>query len=125
MAITEGTYNGDWLAWEQEAQFSREQITIGASQTIVKGTVLGIETATGHYVAFNQDNSPAGSNAPVGISLGDYTVGVGVTAQGAAIVRDALVIEDHLTFPADIEAAEQVTAMAALNVLGIIARTEV
>ncbi len=126
MAVsTERIYNSDWLAWEQENDFSREKVTIGVSQTIIKGEVLAIVTATGHYAAFNQDNVPAGTNAPRGIALGDYTTGAGATVQGAAIVRDAIVIEGKLTFPSDIEAAEQVTAMAALKTLGIIARQEV
>lgn len=124
MAISEGTYNSDWLAWEQSNRYSRAKITIASSQTIVKGQVLGKITSGGNYAAFDQDAAD-GTEAAAAISLGDYTTGAAETVEGVAIVRDAIVIEDNLTFPADIEVGEQATAMAELLALGIITKDEV
>ncbi len=124
MAITESNYNSDWLAWEQDGNYSRKKVTIAVSQTIVKGQVLGIITASGHYAAFDQDGTLAGTDTAAGIALDDYTTGAAETVEGVAIVRDAIVIEDNLTFPSDITAGEQAAAMASLLALGIITKTE-
>ncbi|WP_054031016.1 head decoration protein [Desulfatitalea tepidiphila] len=123
MAITEGNYNSDWLAWEQDNDYSRKKVTIAESQTITKGEVLGVVTASGQYAAFNQDGDD-GTESAAGISLGDYATAASETASGVALVRDAIVIEDNLTFPSDITSGEQATAMASLLALGIITKTE-
>ena len=124
MAVqTEGTYLNDWLKWEQENLYSREQVTIASGNTIVKGQVLGIVTASGEYAAFDQDAADGTENA-AGIAIDDYDASA-ADVEGVAIVRDAIVVEANLTFPADIDVAEQAAAMAELKALGIVTRTEV
>lgn len=120
---TEGTYLNDFLRWEQDNHYSRDKVTIAASQTITKGEVLGKITASGYYAVFNQDASD-GTETAAGIALGDYTTGEGETLSGVALVRDAIVVEEYLTFPSDITSGEQATAMASLKTLGIITKTE-
>lgn len=122
-SITEGNYLNDWLKWEQESRYSREKVTIAASQTIVTGRVLGKITASGQYAIFDQD-AVDGTETAAGIAVGEYTTGAGETCEGVAIVRDALVVEDNLVFESDIDAAEQAAAMASLKTLGIITREE-
>jgi hypothetical protein len=124
MAVqTEGAYLNDWLKWEQENHYSREKVTIASGNTIVKGQVLGIVTASGNYAAHDQDATD-GTEAAAGIAIDDYDAST-ADVEGVAIVRDALVVEANLTFQPDIDAAEQVTAMAELKALGIVTRTEV
>lgn len=120
--MTEGQYNSDWLVWEEDAGYSREKVTIAAEQDIVKGQVLGIVTASGQYAAFDQDGVVVGTNAAAGIALDNYKTGIGQTAKGVVIRREAIVIEKNLVFPDDITAPEQAAAMAELKALGIITR---
>lgn len=122
-STTEGTYLNDFLKWEQENQYSREKVTIASGNTIVKGEVLGIVTASSEYAAFDQGAADGTENA-AGIAIDDYDASA-AAVEGVAIVRDAIVVENNLTFPSGITAGEQATAMASLKALGIITRTEV
>lgn len=113
----------DWLKWEQENRYSREKVTIASGQNLSLGQVVGKITASGKYAAFNQDGTD-GTEAAAGIVISDYDAST-ADLEGVIICRDAIVVEDNLVFPSDIEAAEQAAAMAELKVLGIIARAEV
>ena len=120
MSSTESTYLGDWLAWEQDNRYSRKDVTIVDGSTLVTGQAVGIVTASSKYAPFDQDLSD-GTETCVGISVGDYAPD-GADVTGTIICRDAIVVEDNLTFPSDITAGEQATAMAALAALGIITK---
>lgn len=67
-ALTQGTYLGDWLKWEQENLYSREEITVlagsGASRVLTSGMVLAKVTkgaATPAAVAGNTGNGTIGA----------------------------------------------------------------
>lgn len=79
------------------------------------------DAAAGIYVAFNQDGAD-GENIPVGVLFDAVTTGEGETASAVAIVRHAQVRGPDLTWPADIEAGEKASAIAALAAIGIIVR---
>lgn len=119
MAITEGTNIADWLAWEQDNRYSREKVTLTGS-AIVCGQVLGKVTASGKFAAFNQDGAD-GTEAAAGVAIADYDASA-ADVEGVAIVRDAQVVEEKLTFPGDITGPEQIAAMAELKALGIVAK---
>jgi hypothetical protein len=120
--LTEGPYLSDWLREERENSFSREAITILAgSGAVVTGTVLGKITTGGKYVPLDLDASDGSQNA-AGILIANVTAESGVDEAASAIVRDAGIDEDGLTWPTGISAGEKTTALAALLVLGIVAR---
>ncbi|BBO92057.1 head decoration protein [Desulfosarcina ovata] len=121
-SITESNYLDDFLKWESDKNYSREKVTIASGNSISCGEVLGIVTASGKYAAFDQDGAD-GTETAAGIAIADYDASE-ADVEGVAIVRDAIVIEDNLTFPSDIETAEQATAMASLKTAGIIAAEE-
>ena len=85
--------------------------------------MLGKITASGQYAIFDQDASD-GTETAAAIAIGAVTTGAGETASLAVIERDAIVIEDNLTFESDIDAGEQATAMASLLALGIKTKAE-
>lgn len=120
--LTEGSYLSDWLREERENSFSRDQITLLAgSGALVTGTVLGKITASGKFVPLDLDASD-GSQTAAGILVADVTVESGVDADGVAVVRDAGINSDGLTWPAGASAGDKTTALATLLTLGIVAR---
>jgi hypothetical protein len=118
--VTEGKYAGEFIASEANGSRSREVETILAGQTLVAAQIVGKETASGKFAAFNQD-AVDGTEAAAGISFANYDASAG-DLEGVIIVRDAEVNGNDLLWPADIDAAEQLAAEAALAALGIIVR---
>jgi len=119
---TEGQYSGDWLKWEQEANgkyYSREQITIlagsGADRVLTSGMVLGKITSGGKYIQVD-DALSNGAEAAAGILLYDVTAVNGTDAIAVAILRDAIVSSNGLTWPSGYNTT---TGEAALEVLRI------
>jgi xanthine/uracil/vitamin C permease (AzgA family) len=122
--MTEGLRNADWLVWEEDAGYSRDKITIAASQEIVKGQVLGIVTATSQYAAFDPAGTLVGTDAAAGVALDDYKTGLGQTVSGVAIRREALVIAKNLVFLEGTTAGEKAAAVAELKAIGILTREQ-
>ncbi|UQR66210.1 head decoration protein [Bradyrhizobium sp. C-145] len=117
----EGRHPAEFILTEANGQRSRDNITIGASQTIVPGTVLGMVTADGSYLGFTTGAADGSQNAAA-IAIYGVTTGAGETAKIAAITRDAEVNGNILTWPAGITALQKATAIAALAANGIIVR---
>jgi len=121
-AFTEPNNLKDFLVWEEERGYSRDEVTILSGENLAVGEVVGKVTASGKYVAYNQDGAD-GSQTAAGIVIADYDASNG-DVQGVIIARDAIITTSNLVWPADIEAAEITTALAALAALGIIVREE-
>ena len=113
---TKSGVTSDWLAFEVDGNHrqSRENITVAASQTLVDGQVISYDES-GNVVAF----TAAVDQVPVGIMVGNVTTGAGATAKGAAVVRDARIVAEQLTWHADVDSTEQGIALAELLELGI------
>ena len=120
--FTEPNNLGDFLVWEEERHYSRDEVVILSGQTLALGEVVGKVTASGKYVAFNQDGLDGSQNA-VGITIAAYDATSGDVA-GVIIARDAIITTSNLVWPSDIEAAEITTALEQLAALGIITRGE-
>lgn len=118
MAVkTEPNTLGDAIKWEEDANYSRRQVTIAAGNNLALLQVVGKITASGKYAAFNQDGTNGSENA-----AGILVAPVDATAadkQGVIIEREALVAMNNLVWPADIEAGEKAAAIAELEALGI------
>jgi|LGVF01.2.fsa_nt_gb hypothetical protein len=85
-----------------------------------EGFTITVAAGSGKCVAFNQDGTD-GTEVAAGI-LYDNTDATDADQEAVAIVRDAEVNGNDLTWPADIEAAEKTAAIAELAALGIIVR---
>ncbi|MEA3641291.1 MAG: head decoration protein [Lamprobacter sp.] len=118
--FTETPHAGAFIVSESNGTRSRATATLESGQDLLAGTVLGIVTASGKYTQFDQDGAD-GSETAAGI-LVYPTDATSADTACAAIVRDAEVHGDQLTWPADIEAGEKTTAIAQLASLGIIVR---
>ena len=115
--LTEQAVLSDGVKWEQDGDYSREQITVGAGADLTVLTVLGKVTASGKYVQLDPAASD-GSESAAGILEADCAAAAADTA-GAAIVRDALIAADSLVWPASITAPQKTTALTELAALGI------
>jgi len=114
---------GDLLKYEDNANYTRESVTLLAGTNYAIGSVLGIVTASGKYT-ISPDTGATGEQVAVAVLLEvvDATaadaIGL-ILARGPAIVsRAQLVFDTTVTTPAKITAKE-----AQLVAAGIVVRT--
>lgn len=120
--LNEGRHPGEFLLTEANGQRSRENITVASGAGVIApGTVLGKVTASGKYLA-SAVGAADGSETAVAIALYGCDA-TSADAQIAAIVRDAEVNANTLSYHADRDqAAEKAAANADLAAAGIIVR---
>ena len=120
--LTEGRHPGEFLLTEATGQRSREAITIASGAGIIApGTVLGKVTASGKYIASAVGAADGSETAAAVCLYGCDATSADVDV--SAIVRDAELKGDILTYHADRDlAAEKDAANADLAALGIIVR---
>lgn len=115
-------YPSEWLKWEEDGWFSREAVTIlagsGSDRVLYSGMVVSKVTASGKWVQL----APAGadgSQTAAGILYVDTTAPNGVDARATVIVRDAVVSDNGIKWPAGITGPQTTTATGQLVALGI------
>jgi hypothetical protein len=92
----------------------------GTADWAVDDVVTITVSGSGKYTQFDQDGTD-GSQIAAGVVV--YPIdATAADTEAAAIVRDAEVNGDELTWPSDIEVGEKTTAIAQLATLGIIVR---
>lgn len=124
--LNQNNYQSDWLKYELNPDYNREKITVlagsGSARALTNGMVLGKVTASGKYVQL----APAaadGSQNVAGVLFVDVTAPDGVDAQGAAVVRGPVLVQDNgLVWPAGITSPQKTTALGQLATLGLIVR---
>jgi len=119
--LTEGTHAGEFIVSEANGTRSREGVTVLSAQTLVAGELVGIETASGKYVAYDPTGTIVGSDTVAGISFTAVDASAGDKTNQVVIVRDAEVRGSDLTYNEAV--AGVITAeVAGLKALGIIVR---
>lgn len=120
---TEKTRIGDVVKWEVDPRFTREVVTLAASQGALEaGTVLGI--VGGEYVVFD-DTAATGAENFEGILLldknGDPGAQDNAQTQQVTVLRDgpAIVSKGALIWPGTADAAEIAAALAQAAARGI------
>lgn len=98
----------DWLQYEEENRFSRENIVIAASQTLVTGQLVKAD-GSGNAIALT-----AVADTPIGIICEPVTTGAAV-ATGAMVVRLARVAVPFLTFGITATDAQKLTIIGKLS----------
>lgn len=99
---------------------SREQVTILADEVLKVGTVLGKITASGKYVAWNEDAADGSEDAAA--VLYDAVDATGEDKQATVHIRDCELLDAELIFSETADAGELAAAKAQLVDLGIILR---
>jgi len=123
--LTEGPLKAEFMLSEANDWRSRDEVTVTvpASTTFAAGSVLGKLTASGKFVRHNAALSTGAEDESAILfanivneteSAADFTA--------TAIVRDAEVTGDDLTYEAGADGAQIITSNAALAALGIIVR---
>ena len=116
----ESHYLGDWLKFEEDNLYSRDEVTVAGGKNLVTGTVIGVITASGKVTQLAPAANDGSENAagvlllPVDASAGDKA--------GVIIARHAICSDKGLTWPASITAPQKAAAISQLKTLGILVR---
>jgi len=119
-AKTESNYLGDWLKFEEDNLYSRDQVTVASGQNLKTGTVVGIVTATGKVTQLAPSANDGSENA-AGVLLGDVDASAADTP-GVIIARHAVCSDKGLVWPSGITGPQKNTALGQLKALGILVR---
>lgn len=121
-ALNEALNLGDLLKYEDDClNYSREQVTVAAGQSLELGAVVGRITATGK-IARLDPAATDGTETPVGILLGACDATLIDRDDGLLLARHGIVASHAVIWPAGITAPEKTAAIAALEVRGILIR---
>ena len=104
----------EWLAFEETNRYSRENITVAASQDLKNGQVIMLD-GSGNAVAY----AGGASDVAYGIVIEDVATAAGQTVRSAAVVRHARVVQANLIFKSGVSAAKKTEALTALAGKGI------
>lgn len=120
MALTEGMHEGEFIGeLAMGIGYHVDEVTLISGQDCVAGEVLGTITASGKYTAFDQD-AGTGEETASGILLGAVDASGGDVTNARVLLRGPAVVNGNdLTWPSDIDPAEQAAAIADLLTLGI------
>ena len=119
--ITEGLNLGDLLKYEAPNLYSRDQITVGAGQSLPLGTVVGLVTATGKLKQIDP-SATDGSQYAAGVLMQAVDATLIDREDGLMLARHAIVADHALAWPAAITAAEKQAVVEQLKSLGVLVR---
>ena len=120
-AMTEGLNLGDLLKYEAPNLYSRDQVTVGAGQNLLLGTVVGLVTATAKLKQIDP-SATDGSQYAAGVLMQSVDATLIDREDGLMLARHAIVADHALAWPAAITTAEKQAAIAQLKSLGILVR---
>lgn len=118
--LNEGRHAGEFIGeLAMGIGYHTETVTVLSGQVLSAGHVVGIVTASGKYVAYDNAGTDDGRRTVAGI-LYDAVDATGADKTGVVLRRGpAMVNKNDLVWAAGIDAGEQATAIAALMTLGI------
>lgn len=118
--FTEAARAGEFIIAEGNGSISREEVTILSGQNLAAGTVVGKVTASGKYIAYDDDNAD-GSQAAVGILYAAVDASA-ADKKGVIIARHAEVADSLLVWAGTNDAGDKTAGKADLAALDIIIR---
>ena len=118
--LTEGKHTGEFIGeLAIGIGYHVDEITVLSGEVLEAGAVLGKITASGKFVAYNDDGTDDGRRTVAGI-LVEAVDATGADAVGRALVRGpAIVNKNDLVWLSAVDAGEQATAITAMLALGI------
>ena len=117
---TESNYLGDWLKFEEDNLYSRDEVTVAGGQNLATGTVVGIITASGKATQLAPAANDGSENA-AGVLVGNVDATAG-DQPGVIIARHAICSDKGLTWPGSITGPQKAAALSQLKALGILVR---
>ena len=117
----EGKHTGEFIVSQANGARSRGTGTVLSGQTLEVGELVGIETASGKYVAYDPDDTITGSDTVAGIAYAAVDASDADVANAVFILRDAEVRGSDLTYNEAVSGTTT-TEVAGLKALGIIVR---
>lgn len=121
-ALNETLNLGDLLKYEDDClNYSREQVTVAAGQSLELGAVVGRISATSKIVRLDPAATD-GTETPAGILLGACDATLIDRDDGLLLARHGIVASHAVIWPAAITAPEKTAAITALEVRGILIR---
>ena len=117
--VTEPNNLGDLLKFEQDALYSRDEVTVATGQALALGAVVG-RNSSSEIVAIDP-SATDGSEIAIGV-MAETVDATAATTPAVMIARHALVARPALVWPSGITAAQISTALSQLEQRGIVAR---
>jgi hypothetical protein len=118
--LNEQNYLGDWLKFEADNLYSRDEVTVVSGQNLTTGAVVGVITASGKVTQLAPGASDGSQNA-----AGVLLLGVDASAAdkpGVVIARHAICSEKKIVWPGGITGPQKTAAIAQLKALGVLVR---
>ena len=117
--VTEPNNLGDLLKFEQDALYSRDEVTVATGQDLALGAVVG-RNSSSEIVAIDP-SATDGTEIAIGV-MAETVEATAATTPAVIIARHALVAQPALVWPSGITAAQIATALSQLEQRGIVAR---
>ena len=117
--VTEPNNLGDLLKFEQDALYSRDEVTVATGQALALGAVVG-RNSSSEIVAIDP-SATDGTEIAIGV-MAETVEATAATTPAVIIARHALVAQPALVWPSGITAAQIATALSQLEQRGIVAR---
>lgn len=122
VTLTEGKHEGEFVGeLAMGIGFHVDQVTLLSGQNLPAGRVVGIVTASGKFVEYDDDGTDDGRRIVAGVLMAACDAsGADVTTARVLRRGPAIINKNDISFAAGVDAGEQATAIAALlTVLGI------
>ena len=118
--LNEQSYLGDWLKFEADNLYSRDEVTVVSGQNLTTGEVVGVITASGKVTQLAPGASDGSQNA-AGVLLLDVDASA-ADKPGVVIARHAICSDKKIVWPGGITGPQKTAAIAQLKALGILVR---
>ena len=118
MNFTEQVYLGDLLKYEEESRYSRDVITVAAGQNLKLGAVLGM---LGNKAVALNPSATDGSEIAIGILIHDIDATT-ADVETVMVSRNVTVSDLYVVWTTGITTTQMNTAIAQLQMLGIVIR---
>ncbi len=121
-SIQEPLNLGDLLKYEAPNLYSRDLATVAAGQSLLLGTVVGRDPATGKLSPIAPSAVDSSAEA-VGVLATDIDATLIDREDALLIARHAMVASQSLVWPAGITPAQKAAAILQLQARGVLVRT--
>jgi Bacteriophage lambda head decoration protein D len=119
--LHEPVHLSDLLKYEAPNLYSRDEVVVGAGQSLSIGAVVGRVTATHEIVALDPTAND-GRETVAGVLIEAVVTAATERKRSVIVSRHALVFGGALVLPATLTSEQTTAALAQLTALGIVVR---